>query len=433
MSETEEERAEGGALSKAERDKLERMGEAFDKIDRLLYRFGLQGLQRVTEASLTELQALQQTAHNGALVNIERQLQLLETWVQRYIERDPLFQMHAYANALNRIWLLNQQARKLHAQGKTPDQMADVIGELRRSYTERDEPITLQPLGASGWCSDTDFVGITVYFYADVEGAPILQASNSKPTAYFGTDPRRLLHDAISEHVHFSIWDMAHGAFEFRRAKMSSDGRLSLHKDLIVKQAPYIGGRAYEKLSCDDWISLAERIKTQERNPIEGTGSSYILIVPAEVGPVITDEKAAKATIQATDKRGGTLLMEVNLRPENNFLIDNLEYVLGTEKLARQTLKEGEEAETEGAAGPQKRRRRLLVGGGGAGAGAGKGHPSLLPNAWFGKAWVSEGKVRFFPYTAVYHQAVVYNSHGKKRVNEIHLSLEDLKYVSTKD
>jgi hypothetical protein len=76
-----------------------------------------------------------------------------------------------------------------------------------------------------------------------------------------------------------------------------------------------------------------------------------------------------------------------------------------------------------------------LVGGGGAGAGAGagKGHPSLLPNAWFGKAWVSEGKVRFFPYTAVYHQAVVYNSHGKKRVNEIHLSLEDLKYVSTKD
>lgn len=404
-------------LPKRERDKLARMEVAFEKIDKLLYRIGLQGLQRVSEASATELQALKQTAHNAALITVERQLDILATQVQRYLERDPLFRMSDYMATINRIWLLNQQARRMHSKGLSPAEMVDIIGETRRSYEEREEPLMLQPLGASGWVSDTDFVGVTIYFYADVEGAPIYQASNAKPTMYFGNDPRRLLHDQISDYVQFSIHDMAHGAFEFSRARISRDGRLSLHKDLQVKKAPYIGARAYKALACDDWQELVERIKNSEVNPVYSSGSSFVLISPAEMGPVFMDEKNARVWAEISDRRGATLQLEVPLRAENNFLIDNLEFILG----ADQPSKGKEQASKRG------KRRKVADG-------APRQAPAALkPNALFGKAWLGEGKLKFFPYTGVYNQAVVLNERGKKRVNEIHLSLEDMHFVSARE
>ena len=57
----------------------------------------------------------------------------------------------------------------------------------------------------------------------------------------------------------------------------------------------------------------------------------------------------------------------------------------------------------------------------------------LEPNAMFGRAWIAEGRLKFFPYTAIYNRAVVSKEHGTRRVNEVHLSLESMKNVSVTD
>ncbi len=376
-------------LSKPVRDKLARMGVAFGKIDRLLLRLGLQGLQRMTRSSEVELQALAQTAHNAALISIERELETLGTWVTRYLDRDPLFTMARYTNTINRIWLLNNRARRAHASGLLPDQMFDVIGEARRRYELIEQPLVLQPLGASGWVTDTDFVGITIHFYVDGKPETIYQASNCKPTAYFGTDPRRLMRQQISDHVEFSIYDMAHGAFEFTNAKLSSDGRLSLHKDLTVRKAPYIGGRAYEALSVSGWSELLSRLRAGQLHPVRGVTAAEVFIQPAGYSDLVIDEKNARAVAEVHDAAGSKLLLEVPLRQENNFLVDNLELMLS----------------------PKGRKK------------------NLPPDAIFGRAWIHDGRLKLLPYTAVYNQAVVLKEHGVKRVNEVHLSLESLKKI----
>jgi hypothetical protein len=206
---------------------------------------------------------------------------------------------------------------------------------------------------------------------------------------YFGTDPRRLMHQSISDYVDFSIYDMAHGAFEFKNAKLSRDGRLSLHKELKVSKAPYIGGRAYEALAVGSWTELLQRLRSRQLHPVSGVASSEVFIEPRGYGDVVIDEKNARALVELTDERGAALLLEVALREENNFLVDNLEQMLGK-------------------------------------AGRKKGLP---PNALFGRAWIAEGQLKFYPYTAVYNQAVVLKERGQHRVNEVHLSLESLKQV----
>jgi hypothetical protein len=406
--------AAGPGLSKAERAKLDRMGEAFGKIDRLLFRLAQQGLQRMSPSSQDELKALEQIAHNAALVSIERQIETLATHIERYLDKDPLFSIADYMATLNRIWLLCHMARKRHAAGETPDQMTDVIGEMRRSYADVLLPIIVQPLGASGWVTDTDFVGISIYFAVKDRPGVIYQASNCKPCAYFGRDPKRLLHDMISENVSFSIFDMAHGAYELFRAKLSSDGRLSLHKDLVVTKAPYLGARAYESIAVRSWSELVDRIRQSELHPVGGSEATLAYVEPALYGDLVFDEKNARMTLEVADERAAIMLIEVPLREENNSLVDNLEYVFG-----KKTVKNT-------AADTPAPRRRVAKKGANAGGGV-----KLAPHGLFGRAWVSEGRVKFFPFTALYNSAVVYKH--DRRVNEVHLSLENLEEFSLMD
>lgn len=377
-------------LSKAERDKLARMSEAFGKIERLLFRLGLQGLQRTTKSSAIELQALEQTAHNAGLTHIERQISTLATHVQRYLDKDPIFSIRDYLATLNKLWLLNNMARRRHAQGQTLEEMGDIIGEARRSYTEIAEPLLLQPLGAVGWVSDTDFVGVTIYFHVDGKPGAIYQASNCKPCMYFGRDPQNLLSQSISDYVSFSIHDMAHGAFTFTRAKLSSDGRLSLHKELQVKKAPFVGARAYQAVSVKNWIELVGRLRASEIHPALSSEPSLVFIEPAKFGALTIDDKTAKATAEVFDARGARLLIEVPLKAENNLLVDNLEIFLGKK-------------------------------------------PKAKPNALFGRAWVSDGWLKFFPFTAIYYNGIKAGRSNKRALsagttlNEVHLSLESLK------
>jgi hypothetical protein len=377
-------------LGKADRDRLVRMGDAFERIDKVLFDLGLQGLQRMTPSSVSELKALEQTAHNAGMVRVERQVETLATHVQRYLEKDPLFTMEAYSTTLNRLWLLNNQTRRRHATGATPDQLVDLLGEARRSYEELPTPLTLQPLGAVGWVSDTDFVGVTVHFWAEGRQGEPLQASNCKPCMYFGKDPRQLLDESVNGTLSVTMRDLAHGAYELRRAKVSRDGRLSLHKDLVVSAAPYLGSRAYSALSVPDWSTLVDRLRAGDVQPVEGAGGRHVFLEPARWGELHVDEKLQRASAELGDARGATLTLEVPTRAENNLLVDNLEAMLGT------------------------RKRK---------AGA-------LPDALFGRATVSEGRLTFFPYTAIFNHAVVSSDRGRRRVNELHLGLESLRGVT---
>lgn len=398
---TEGKAGEGPGLNKAERAKLERMADAFDRIDRLLLRLAQQGLQRMSRSSADELKALEQLAHNAALISIERQIETLGTLVERYLDKDPLFKTDEYMATINRVWLLTSMARKRHAAGQTPDQMIDLLGEARRSYEDISDNLVVQPLGASGWVTDTDFVGITIYFFVKDKPGVIYQASNCKPCAYFGRDPRRLLHESTSEHLSYSIFDMAHGAYEFKRAKVSSDGRMSLHKELIVTKAPYIGARAYQAIAVRSWVELVERLRASELHPVGGAGSALVYVEPTLYGDLVIDEKNARATAELADERAAIMQLEVPLREENNLLVDNLERLLGSR--------------TTGTSGPSGGRRRKVP--------PAQGKKLKAPDALFGRATVSEGKLKFFPMTALFNGSLTYRH--DRRVNELHLTLED--------
>lgn len=375
-------------LPKRERDQVARMERAFAAIDALLARLGQQGLQRVSRASATELAALKQTAHSAGLIRIERELELLTTLLRRYLERDPLFTVDAYGAAINRVWLLNRAARARREAGDRPSSMLELIGEARRSYVELERELVLQPLGASGWVSDTDFVGVTVYFHASDEDR-LLQASNAKPCMYFGRDPRRLLFQQLSDHVDRTIYELAHGAFVFRKAKISSDGRLSLHRELGVAPAPGIGAQAYQSLAVSDWIELVERLRRRELDPVARGRPLFAYLEPAGYGPLEIDEKRARATLELVDGRGAPLLLAVPLRPENNFLVDNLERMALTS--------------------PRKE--------------------NLRPDGLFGRAWASRGVLEFAPITAIYHEPITLRMRGEAQLHELHLSLEPLDRV----
>lgn len=308
-------------------DQLGRMADAFDAIDELLHRLGVQGLQRMSAASADELAALGQTAHNAGLYAIERELTRLSTLVQRALGRDPLFEMAAYQATINRVWLINRRARARFAEGTLPEDMSDLIGVARRSYTPIDEPLELQALGADGWVSDTGFLGLTIH-YAAADGR-LFQAVAARPTMHFGTDPTRMLywpaHDALEQ----TLGDLSHGAWRFDGAKASADARLSLHQDLRIRPAPYVGGRAYAALHAADWRAVVERLRAADVHPVGGGEAPLVYVEPAAVGPVEADVKRGRARAVARDEAGAQLDIEVPLRRENNLLVDNLERMYG--------------------------------------------------------------------------------------------------------
>ncbi len=56
------------------------------------------------------------------------------------------------------------------------------------------------------------------------------------------------------------------------------------------------------------------------------------------------------------------------------------------------------------------------------------GSPLKAPDALFGRATIAEGRLKFFPMTALYNSALIYKH--DRRVNELHLTLEDLSNYS---
>lgn len=363
------------ALSKRVVEQIERMDAAFEKIDALLLRLGVQGVQRLSRSSVDELGALKQTAHNAGLITISRELESLATFTTRYLDRDPTFAMGDFTGAVNRIWLLNRAARAQRGRGALPDDMLDLNGRARRSFTILDTPLDIQALGAFGWVTDSGFVGVTLHCHCEGR-APII-LSVARPTMHFGTDPEALYGFGVNDALSQTARDLAHGAHRLIHAKLSSDDRLSMHADLQITAAPYLGGRAYAAHRVSDWRQILERVRSADASPVQRSDGVLVLAEAVSMSAVITDRTRAVANATLRDARGAALTVHVPLRREMNTLIDNLE------ALAR----------------------------------------SSAPLSLFGRAWVEDDALRFMPYSAVFEQAQTIERF-KKPVHAVHLSLE---------
>ncbi|NCG19310.1 MAG: hypothetical protein GWP91_09915 [Rhodobacterales bacterium] len=367
--------------SKRDRDKLSRMGEAFDRVDDTLRGLALQGLQRTSTTTSDELQALGQMAHHAGLIHVERSLAVLVTLLVRYRSRDPVFRSSEWLSGVNRAWLNNTRARNAWTQADTPDQLLPVIGRARRKYVEVAEPLEVQALGAAGWVTDSDFVGVSVSLFGVRDGR-MYQASIARPARYFGTEPRRLLRQDLSDHHALRFQDLAHGAWVLHGAKVSDDGRLSLHQNLTLEMAAWRGARAYTSLHCADWVSVMDLVRTHGLDPLRAQGSTVVYVEPGHVSPLRVDHKRSVATARMLDARGAVMSLRVPLTSQNNILVDNLEYL--------------------------------------------SAHRDWQPDGWFGVVYVAGGQLCFTPQTALYHKGVLLPIPAVQRVNEVHLSLEDL-------
>ncbi len=370
-------------------DPTARTLDALDRLDAALARLGSQGLQRMTAASAAEFEALAQLAHHAELPRLERLVETLSTMVRRYLDRDPLFTFEEFAGTVNRAWLLVRRTRARCADGDPDEELPALRGEARRRFTEVDGAVTVQAVCAAGWVSDTDYVGVTVTLHVEGRDEP-WQVSNARPVMYFGNEPHRLYREPLSDAVALTVADLAHGAWKVQRARVSRDGRMSVHAAMAVSPGAFLGARAWAPIACDSWAAVAARLRERGVHPITGSGAATVYIEPAAWGPVRIDDKTARAVGTLRDRRGAEVRIEVALRPEHNRLVDNLERL----------------------AGPLR---------------------AMRPDGLVGRAWVEQGALRFTPLTAVWNEPRVLNDHGRRRVNEVHLTLESLRYVSAGD
>jgi len=379
------------APSARARDALLRLRETLPRIEQALQTLGSQGLQRMSLASVAELEALQQSAHWAGMVIVSRNLDALATHLRRYRDRDPLFHPDVWMATVNRVWLTLRALRRGVEEGQSLDDMAHLLGEARRSFVERETPLQVQCVGATGWVSDTDYVGVTVLLAVEGEGDAVYEVVNARPTMYFGRDPRDLVHHPLHDAVSTTLQDLMHGAFVLERPKVSHDRRLSLHKDLGVRDAPYRGLRAYAPFAVADAHAVVERLRSRGRDPLGHAPSVYCQFEPLRWGPLVLDDKRAQARAELTDARGAIVTLEVALREENNPLVDNLEYLLSPGRKAR------------------------------------------WPQGIFGRATVREGKLVMQPMTLLYDRAVVLGRGRARRVHEVHLSVEDVRGMKADD
>jgi hypothetical protein len=348
---------------------------ALEAIDRLLDRLSWAGLERTTAETRSELLAVAQTAHAAGLIRLERDLTALGSAVARWEARDPLAGTRDLARALHRVWATSREAAAAVARG---DEDPAILGEARRKYVEVPGPVSVVSLGASGWVSDSGYVGVTVIL-AGPDG--MLQASNARPSDFFGRDPSALLSPGLAGEGP-GISDLLHGAFVLSNVKKSADNRLSLHRHLHIEPAPWPGALAYAAVDARDAVAVLDRVAAAEDRGVQ----AEVLFHPTTWGPVRVDEKRQEASLELGDAAGAEVRVQVPLKAENNRWIDNLERLVAL---------------------PAERK----------------------PIAVFGRAWISGGRLRMEPFTAVWDRDIGL-SRGRKRANELHLSLESLDRVS---
>lgn len=370
--------------TRREQDAYDRMGRALDRVDATVAQLLHQGLQRVTRSSAEELSALAQTAHTAGMIRIERELEALATHVGRYLDADPLFRTGAFLGALNRVWLLAGAARRRWERGEGPGEMVDLLGEARRRYEPVDGSLDVQPVAASGWVTDTGFVGITVHLVARMpdDSERMLQASSVRPTMAFGNDPRTLLHQPVSQGSWLTVFEVAHTPRTLRGARISRDGRLGMGGDLDSSPAADRGAGAFSSLHAGSWAELVDRLRGQALDALGRGGGVLCYVEPARWGDLVLDDKHARARMALHDRQGAALWLQVRLAPQNNLLVDNLGLLQG------------------------------------------RGLPT--PKGLVGFADAAGGELRLSPITAVYEAPLTIRSRGQHRTHLVHLGLVPL-------
>ncbi len=376
----------GDELPARVRSLRERQGLALGRIDAVLYSLGRQGVQRLSRSAVDEITAIALTAHNASLARLERELEALATDAERYLGRDPLFRTGAWVSRVNRIWLLTRELDRRWRNGALPVDLEPLVGVLRRRYEPVDGLVEVYPLGAHGWVTDSDFMGITIRFAAPTLGRVVL-ATVARPTMAFGTDPKRLLRQPVADSMTTTVHGLSHGSWVLDDVRLSSDGRMSLHGELSCQAVPDAGGQAYALVQVPDVLAAVDRIGAGRLDPLTDAEPVWVSLEIGEWGEPAVDDTQGRATVPVRDLRGAPLDLVVPLRPENNLWVDNLSALVG---------------------------------------------PSWQPDALFGRVTVSgSGRVRLEPCTAIFHDPVRV-SVGRRAVDshQVHLSLESLGRVS---
>ncbi|MCB9684578.1 MAG: hypothetical protein H6735_06050 [Alphaproteobacteria bacterium] len=292
---------------------IERLGDLLDRLA-----FG--GLRHSGRELVAELEAAVPTAHVAKLVRVERELAALATHLERYSARDPTFQPWAWVNACNRCWTLLRAAAR--AEGDEAERER-IVGVHRRRYVPVEGPVTVQAVAASGWVTDSGFIGITVHLWVAATGQ-LLLATLARPSAVFGTEPRRLLFQPVSEVTPLTVHELAHGAWVLDDVRLSSDGRLSLHQGLQAHPAPPMLALATRALRVEGFDGALGALVSEQIDPVPRSDPRPVLVEIGAIGPVHVDRTHARATCDLRDRAGGSARVVVPLRPEHDLLVDNL-------------------------------------------------------------------------------------------------------------
>ncbi|MCB9523177.1 MAG: hypothetical protein H6702_07315 [Myxococcales bacterium] len=348
-----------------------------------------QGALRATPAGVSELQALAQQCHAAGAIHLSRAVEGLATQLKRVVERDPLASLSAWATALNRAWAQHRALAAAAPADADLEALAPLLGEARRRYDAVDGALTVQCLYAWGWVTDAGFMGVT-FRLACAERPEPLTVSLARPTLHFGDEPARLwawpLHDALPQ----TGKDLGHGAWRVDQAKLSADGRLSLHGELGLTPAPWQGAQAWQPLRCAGFAEVLDRLAEQAADLAgDGAGGAVVWIEPAAVGPLTEDRTRGHSTLTLTDGAGAEAQVVVPMAPWHRPVVENLTL------LARGTDE--------------------------------RGRPLPMPRGWIARATVAGDRLVLMPYTVLFDAPIELGGRGARTyTHQLHLSLEEL-------
>jgi hypothetical protein len=179
-----------------------------------------------------------------------------------------------------------------------------------------------------------------------------------------------------------TMYDLAHGAWMLDDVRRSSDGRLSLHRQLSATPAAPSGAARYERHLVDHAAAIVERLGEGELDPLGGRASELVYLQPARIQAVEHNEVQARVTAEVVDRTGAVLRVQVPVRPEHDIFVENL-------------------ARLASARGP-------------------------FPLGVFGRAWLAGGDVAFLPISVTFEAPIQLRTRRGGAVHELHLSIERL-------
>ncbi|MEN0065029.1 MAG: hypothetical protein AAGA48_22995 [Myxococcota bacterium] len=304
--------------------KLQRVGPALDQVARFLQRLAEQGWQRTTAVTLKEIRTVAQVAHHARLVRLQRELARLETQLKRYLDRDPSFSPAGLLGTVNRVWLLERAIRGATDRATSIADLEPIAGTPRRTYRPVEGMIDVVVGAAHGWVTDSGYVGVTAHLWHRDEKR-WLQATMARPDRMVGPDPARLLRMPLSDATPLTMQEFCHGAWTLDDVRLSSDGRVSLHSELVVVPTAIAARQGLATVAAENFLAIVDRLEGAPSGPLDGTPQSLVYIEGIQIDRPLVDDTRARVFAGVRDRQGRRLEVTVPLRPEHDVLIDNLE------------------------------------------------------------------------------------------------------------